>query len=107
MAVEIRTAHDVARVVRDARHRRQTSQEALAAAAGVSRRWLIDLEAGKPRAELNLVLTVLQTLGVPLHAGAGSDDGSTSPARSVENVGDQPAGGVNLDAHLRQFLGHA
>ena len=110
--MEIHSALDVAHVVRAARHLRRMSQADLAAAAGVSRRWLIDLEAGKPRAELNLVLTVLATLGVPLHAGA-ADDGDASarsvaePTLTTESAGTQPAGGVDLDAHLRRFLGES
>lgn len=39
------------------------SQEALAEQAGVSRRWLLNLENGKPTAELSLVLDCLSTLG--------------------------------------------
>ena len=97
--MELRTADDVGRLVREARRRRGMSQQDLAGAAGVSRRWLVDLEAGKPRAELRLVLSVLATLGIPLHAGAGDPvpDGATG----------QPAGGVDLDAHLQRFVGTA
>lgn len=39
------------------------SQEALAEQAGVSRRWLLNLENGKPTAELSRVLDCLDALG--------------------------------------------
>jgi hypothetical protein len=50
--VRVGDAGDLARAVRAARNRRAMSQADLAAAAGVSRRWLVASEAGKPRAEL-------------------------------------------------------
>lgn len=99
VAVELRTAADVAAVVRATRTRRQMSQVQLARAAGVSRRWLIDLEAGKPGATLDRVLTVLVTLGVPLEAGTPPSNGDADRAPS------EPAGRIDLDAHLRRFDG--
>ncbi len=98
--MNVRDADDVARLVRDARQRRRMSQQDLAEAAGVSRRWLVALEAGKPRAELNLVLTVLATLGIALQAGLPSE-----PGRSPDSPASQPAGGIDLDAHLATFHG--
>lgn len=42
------------------------TQRDLAEAAGVSRQWIVSLEAGKPGAELDLVLRACNALGVPL-----------------------------------------
>lgn len=91
--MQIRSAADIADVVRLARKRRRMSQQDLAVAAGVSRRWLIDLEAGKPGAELGLVLRVLSTLGVPLVA-----DTPDAPNRSETS---SAASNVDLNEHLR------
>jgi DNA-binding XRE family transcriptional regulator len=41
-------------------------QEDLARAVGVSRKWIIDIEGGKERAELWMVLKTLQVLGLSL-----------------------------------------
>jgi HTH-type transcriptional regulator/antitoxin HipB len=50
--------------VRERRAKLGITQATLAAAAGVSRRWLSDLEAGKVTAELGLVLRTLRALGI-------------------------------------------
>ena len=66
--VRINSARDLALVVRERRRRRDMTQEELARASGVSRRWLADLESGKPGAEVGLVLRTLAALGLVLDA---------------------------------------
>ena len=44
------------------------TQTDLTAVAGVSRRWLSDLEAGKATAEIGLVMKTLHALGLVLEA---------------------------------------
>ncbi len=95
--MQVATAADVGRIIRAARTRRAMSQADLAAAAGVSRRWLVDLEAGKPRAELELALRVLAVLGVGLHTDAPETPRS-SPAASTTNSD------VDLDEHLAALM---
>lgn len=92
----IETADDLGLLVRAARLRRGMTQQDLAVAAGVSRRWIVDLEAGKPRAELGLVLRVLSTLGIPLTAEA------PEAATRIDSVSLQA---FDLDAHLRRLAG--
>ncbi|MDN5743795.1 MAG: helix-turn-helix domain-containing protein [Nocardioidaceae bacterium] len=58
------TAEAVAETVHAQRLGRGWSQAELAAKAGVGRRFVVDLEAGHPRAELAKVLSVLDALGV-------------------------------------------
>ncbi|MCL2422873.1 MAG: helix-turn-helix domain-containing protein [Micrococcales bacterium] len=61
------TTDRVGHAVRDARHAAGLTQQQLATRAGVSRRWLIDLEAGRSqRTELGLVLATLRALGLSL-----------------------------------------
>jgi HTH-type transcriptional regulator/antitoxin HipB len=62
--MRIRTADDLGRYVRDRRRAASLTQTGLAARAGVSRRWLSDLESGKPTAEIGLVLRVIAALGM-------------------------------------------
>ena len=55
-------AEQLGRAVRLKRQEKGLSQSALAAQLGVERKWVIRLESGNPKAELGLVLKVLNTL---------------------------------------------
>ncbi|WP_284981613.1 helix-turn-helix domain-containing protein [Arthrobacter sp. efr-133-TYG-118] len=55
-------------VIRARRQERGLSQQSLAVAAGVSRKFIVDLEAGHERAELGKTMAVLHTLGLSLTA---------------------------------------
>ena len=94
---DIRSAADVGRIIRAERQRRCMTQSDLALAAGVSRRWIVDLERGKPRAELALVLAVLDALGTPLIA--------QTPEASTMADSAGPQARLDLDAHLRRLAG--
>jgi transcriptional regulator with XRE-family HTH domain len=61
--MRIGNAHDLGRYVRDRRRSAGLSQQSLAARALVSRRWLSELESGKPTAEVGLVFKVVAALG--------------------------------------------
>jgi y4mF family transcriptional regulator len=61
-------AHDLGLFVRDRRRQLGMTQTDLGTSAQVSRRWLSALEAGKPTAEVGLVLKVLHALHVTLDA---------------------------------------
>lgn len=95
--MQVATAADVGRLVKAARHRRAMTQADLAAAAGVSRRWLVDLEAGKPRAELGLALTVLAVLGIGLHTTTPETPGDSAAASTT-------SADVDLDEHLAALM---
>ena len=60
----IRSITDMAAVVRGRRKDLRWSQDELAHKAGVSRKWIYDFEAGKPTAQLGLILRVLDELGL-------------------------------------------
>lgn len=96
--LRIRSATDVGEIVRAARRRRRMTQSDLALAAGVSRRWIVDLEAGKPRAEFALVLAVLEALGTPLIA--------QTPEAPTVNDGAGSTVGLDLDDHLSRLAGN-
>jgi HTH-type transcriptional regulator/antitoxin HipB len=64
--MEIRTASDLGAAVREARGRLRLTQEELARHAGVSREWLVRLERGHARLELQLVLNTLAAAGLTL-----------------------------------------
>jgi HTH-type transcriptional regulator/antitoxin HipB len=62
---------DLGRLVRAARKRRDFSQQQFADLAGVGRRFLSELENGKPTLELGKVLKVADTAGIALFAREG------------------------------------
>jgi y4mF family transcriptional regulator len=62
----VRTPRELGAFVRDARTQRRLTQAELAKQVGVSRSWVIDLEAGKRTLEIGLVLLVLETLEIRL-----------------------------------------
>lgn len=64
----IRTPRDLGHLIRDQRRQNGLTQERLAAHIGVSRKWIVEIERGKPSAELTLVLRTLKALNVDLDA---------------------------------------
>jgi HTH-type transcriptional regulator / antitoxin HipB len=64
--MKIRSIRDLAAAVRGRRTDLGLSQAELAVRAGVSRKWIYQFEAGKPTAELRLILRVLDALGLAL-----------------------------------------
>lgn len=61
------TPHQFGDTVRRARRAVGLRQDELAGAAGVGLRFIVDLEAGKPTAQLGKALAVLEALGCNLH----------------------------------------
>jgi y4mF family transcriptional regulator len=88
--MRIASARDLGLYVRERRRDLGKTQTDLAAAAGVSRRWLSDLEAGKATAEIGLVLRTLDALDLLLTA---------QPREELKT------GGVDLDDLLRNLGG--
>lgn len=62
----IRTPSDLGAVIRERRIKLGFDQGSLAAKAGTSRKWLIEVENGKPRAEIGLVFRTLKALGLAM-----------------------------------------
>jgi len=66
--VRLRHPADIGQAIRAERTAQNMTQAELAAKAGVSRRWLSEIEKGHPTAELGLVLAVFRRLGFDLTA---------------------------------------
>lgn len=79
-----RTAADLGAVIRDRRKRLKLDQSTLAKQVGVSRQWLIEVEHGHPRAELGLILRVLDALGIKLDADSNPSAGRSAPKTAVD-----------------------
>ncbi len=91
----IRSIRDVAATVRGARQDAGLTQSDLAGLAGVSRKWVYEFEAGKPAAELGIVLRVVEALGLELELRPVSRRPPTDRGPDL----------VDLDALLRQLQG--
>lgn len=68
--MQIRTAADLGAFIRERRVKLAMDQSDLAKKAGTSRKWIVEVEQGKPRAEIGLVLRTLKALGVSLDLAA-------------------------------------
>jgi HTH-type transcriptional regulator/antitoxin HipB len=90
----VRSIRDLAAAVRGRRIDLGLSQASLASHAAVSRKWIYEFEAGKPKAELGLILRVLDALALSLEL-APSDDARAS--REGETV--------DLDALIEEHRG--
>ena len=66
--MRINSAKEVGLLIRDRRRSLGQTQQQLANRARVGRPWLSEVERGKARAELSLVLRVLRELGILLDA---------------------------------------
>lgn len=60
------TPRDIGLAIRRRRQELGWDQARLAQAAGASRQWIVEIERGKPRAELERVLRTLAALGLTL-----------------------------------------
>ena len=90
----IRTPTDLGATIRDHRRRQSMDQQELAQKIGVSRQWVIEVEKGKARAQVGLVLRALDALGVALSLVVGdtvSDDGG-EPFTDIDQIVDKARG---------------
>ena len=77
MRTKITSIRDAAAAVRGRRLTLGLSQSELAARAHVSRQWISEFEAGKPTAELGLVLRLLDALGFGVSLELDDEDPSS------------------------------
>ena len=81
--MKIRAIRDAANAVRGRRLDLGLSQAELARRTGVSRKWINEFEAGKPNAEIGIVIRVVEELGLELMINIG-DSSVTSPVGTVD-----------------------
>jgi len=85
--MQVKTSNDISALIRDRRSHLGWNQQELASRVGVSRLWIIQLEKGKPSAQVGLILRTLRELGIVL-------DASLPPTPSSKRA---TAGTVDLD----------
>jgi len=81
----VATPRDIGAAIKERRKQLGLGQAELAARAGVSRQWLIQVEGGKPGVALGLVLRLLNSLGMRLAL-----DGYDPPADYSDEILDLP-----------------
>ena len=77
--MRIRTATDLGAFIRERRAKLGWDQVSLAKKAGTSRKWLVEVEQGKPGAEIGLILRTLKSLEISIDLEADSSV-ATPPA---------------------------
>jgi len=75
----IRTPVELGAAIRDRRRKLHLGQRDLAEKVGVSRQWIIEVEKGKPGAEVGLIFRTLAALGIALRAA----DEKVAPAKGA------------------------
>jgi HTH-type transcriptional regulator/antitoxin HipB len=93
--VLVRNAIDIGLVIRERRRKLGLDQGELARRIKVSRQWVVEVEKGKPRAEIGLVLRALDALGL----GLSIDTGEKAHASRTDAI---PS--VNLDELLDDIM---
>lgn len=69
--MQIKTAGDIGRLIREARVNRGLSQKALASRFGSNQSWISEIENGKETAEIGMVLKILAYLELNLDLSDG------------------------------------
>jgi HTH-type transcriptional regulator/antitoxin HipB len=87
----LRTPVDLGSAIRDRRQQLNLDQSDLAKQVGVSRKWIIDAEKGKPRAEIGLILRTLDVLGLRLSLEPGQLllSGEGMPIADIDEILDR------------------
>ena len=86
--MRIRTPVDLGALIRDRRIKLGLGQRALAERVGVSRQWIVEVEKGKPRAEIGLLLRTVDALGILLGAEEETPGkkGNAAPAVDIDSI---------------------
>jgi HTH-type transcriptional regulator/antitoxin HipB len=80
--MRIRTATDLGAFIRERRTRLGMDQLELAKKAGTSRKWLVEVEQGKPGAEIGLILRTLKSLEISIDLEADTSVATTPPSKA-------------------------
>lgn len=68
--MRVKTPTDLGAVIRERRKALSMDQQKLAEQIGVSRQWVVEIEKGKPRAEIGLLLRAISALGLRIDVDA-------------------------------------
>jgi HTH-type transcriptional regulator / antitoxin HipB len=80
----IRTPADLGILIRRTRKKLRLDQSTLANKIGVSRLWLVEIEKGKPRAEIGLILRALDALHINLTATTAASPSRKDSGNAID-----------------------
>lgn len=69
--MRVTTAQEIGLAIRQRRRELGLSQQALADRVDVGRQWIVEIERGKPRAEIGLLLRTLDALALHISIASG------------------------------------
>jgi HTH-type transcriptional regulator/antitoxin HipB len=84
--MRIRTATDLGAFIRERRIALGMDQISLAKKAGTSRKWLVEVEQGKPGAEIGLILRTLKSLEILIDLEADSSVATPLPRKKAPDI---------------------
>ena len=84
--MRIRTPTDLGALIRDRRTKLGLDQRSLAQKVGVSRQWIVEVEKGKPRAEIGLLLRTIDALGIHLTTEEEAKKRHPSPPVDIDSI---------------------
>jgi HTH-type transcriptional regulator/antitoxin HipB len=89
----IRNVTDIGLAIREQRQKLGLDQLALARQVKVSRQWIVEVEKGRPRAEIGLVLRTIDALGltVLIDREAATRQPDASPPVDIDHILDDLA----------------
>ena len=90
MTISIRTTKDLGEAIRKVRKALGVTQDQLALTSGANRRFIIELENGKPTTQTAKVLQVLRTLGIDVTLVPPAGAKKSGPL-AIEKPADGPA----------------
>ncbi len=97
--MRVYTPADLGRLLRERRQALGLTQAALAGRIGASRQWVVEVEAGKARAEMGLVLAALAALNLTLEVAVREPvAGIRTPPITGSTSRSAPPLGASLDA---------
>jgi HTH-type transcriptional regulator / antitoxin HipB len=101
--MQIINPNDIGRVIREQRQRLGLDQQELANRVGVSRQWIVEIEHGKPRAEIGLVLKTINALNLGINIVP--DRRSGRPSSSPLSDGRKGARDIDIDILIERARG--
>lgn len=100
----VRSVEELGAAIRHRRRQLNWDQQSLAERVGVSRQWIVEIEAGKPRAEIGLLIRALRTLGLELEISS-EEMPSQQESRVSPLLGRR--GGLDLDVDIDAVIERA
>ncbi len=98
--MRVTTAKEIGLAIRQRRQELGLSQQALADRVDVGRQWIVEIEQGKPRAEIDLMLRTLDALGLQVSVAAGKSSREVEAKRPLPDA--QQGREVDINAIIEQ-----